>query len=164
MAQAPTISTDREDYLPGDIVLIEGDHWLPGEQVRLEIDHSTVSHGNTILTATADASGHVYNDEFLIQPIHLGESFTLMASGQRSGLSASTTFTDGRATLEAVTVGPAATAQYMGVAGTITFAVTVTRVALPIMKLPACRWEPNCRSYLHSLTRLHLTSVPAKTV
>lgn len=90
-----TVYTDRADYLPGDVVIIEGAGWQPSEQVRLEIDHSTVSHGNTVLYATADGGGHIYNNEFVIQPIHFGESFTLAATGLSSGLVAQTAFTDG---------------------------------------------------------------------
>lgn len=90
-----TVYTDWPDYLPGDIVVIEGDGWQAGEAVTLVIDHSTISHGNTVLSATADANGRIRNDQFVIQPIHFGEFFTLDATGQTSGLTASTTFTDG---------------------------------------------------------------------
>jgi hypothetical protein len=99
----PTVYTDKADYQPGDVVIIEGDGWRPGEQVKLEIDHSTISHGNTILYATADASGHIRNDEFIIQSFHLGESFVLTATGLSSGFTAYTTFTDGNAFTATIT-------------------------------------------------------------
>src|SRR5687768_1355628 len=76
-AQTATVYTNKPDYLPGDIVVIEGDGWKPGEQVKLDVDHSTISHGNTILYATADATGHIYNNQYIIQQIHLGELFIL---------------------------------------------------------------------------------------
>ena len=44
----PTVYTDKSDYQPGEVVIIEGDGWQSGETVKLEIDHSTVTHGNTI--------------------------------------------------------------------------------------------------------------------
>jgi len=94
-AQNATVKTDKADYLPGDVVLITGDGWQAGEQVKLEIDHSTISHGNTALYAIADNNGHIYNNQYIIQQIHLGESFVLVASGSSSGLTARTTFTDG---------------------------------------------------------------------
>ncbi|MCS3798437.1 hypothetical protein GGD38_003807, partial [Chitinophagaceae bacterium OAS944] len=90
----PTVYTDKLDYQPGEVVIIEGDGWRPGEQVKLEIDHSTITHGNTILYATADVNGHIRNDEFTIQSFHLGENFTLTATGISSGFTATTTFTD----------------------------------------------------------------------
>ncbi len=93
--QTATVYTDKADYLPGEIVIIQGDGWQAGEQVRLEIDHSTISHGNTVLYATAN-DGHIYNNEYLIQDIHFGESFILYATGLTSGLKAQATFTDGQ--------------------------------------------------------------------
>src|SRR5689334_20907788 len=87
----PTVYTDKTDYQPGEVVIIEGNGWSPGEQVKLEIDHSTITHGNTVLYATADDTGHIRNDQFIIQSFHLGESFILTATGISSGLTANTT-------------------------------------------------------------------------
>ncbi|MCC3156661.1 YDG domain-containing protein [Hymenobacter sp. 15J16-1T3B] len=120
LAQVANVYTDKPDYLPGDIVVIEGNGWQPGEEVRLEIDHSTITHGNTVLTAMADPNGHIYNDQFVIQPIHLGEAFTLAATGQSSGLTAQTTFTDGDATL--VTALPSTSATCAGATKELTAA------------------------------------------
>ena len=94
-----TVYTDKPDYHPGDTVIIQGDGWQPGEQVKLEIDHSTITHGNTVLYATANGGGHIYNNEFIIQPQHLGENFTLAATGQSSGRTAQTAFTDAQYTV-----------------------------------------------------------------
>ena len=78
----PTVYTDKSDYQPGEVVIIEGDGWGAGEQVKLEVDHSTITHGNTVLYATADVNGHIRNDQFIIQSFHLGESFILTATGR----------------------------------------------------------------------------------
>ncbi|HLL44208.1 MAG TPA: hypothetical protein VK369_13760, partial [Segetibacter sp.] len=94
-----TVYTDKEDYHPGETVIIEGDGWESGEQVKLEIDHSTVTHGNTVLYATADDNGHIYNNEFVIRDEHLGETFILTATGQSSSLTAQTVFTDATITI-----------------------------------------------------------------
>jgi len=37
--QVATVTTDKTDYIPGEIVFIEGSGWLPGETVLLVIDH-----------------------------------------------------------------------------------------------------------------------------
>ncbi|HEX6429071.1 MAG TPA: MBG domain-containing protein, partial [Niastella sp.] len=100
----PTVYTDKSDYQPGEVVIIEGDGWQSGETVRLDIDHSTVTHGNTILYAIADANGHIRNDQYVIQAFHLGESFILTATGLISGVTATTTFTD--ADLFSATMSP----------------------------------------------------------
>ncbi|WP_205510691.1 MBG domain-containing protein [Longitalea arenae] len=99
-----TVYTDKADYQPGEVVIIEGDGWLPGEPVKLDIDHSTVTHGNTVLYATADANGHIRNEQYIIQPFHLGESFVLTATGMVSAQTAKTTFTD--AELFSATISP----------------------------------------------------------
>ncbi|WP_165760456.1 immunoglobulin domain-containing protein, partial [Niastella populi] len=99
----PTVYTDKADYQPGEVVIIEGDGWRPGEQVKLEIDHSTITHGNTVLYATADDRGHIRNEQYVIQAIHWGESFILTATGMSSGFTATTTFTDGNAFTATVT-------------------------------------------------------------
>ncbi|THU31526.1 T9SS type A sorting domain-containing protein [Niastella caeni] len=110
-----TVYTDKSDYQPGDVVIIEGDGWRPGEQVKLDIDHSTVTHGNTVLYATADSTGHIKNDQFTIQSFHLGESFIVTATGLSSGFIAETTFTDANiftATISPISVNSGASGSY----------------------------------------------------
>jgi hypothetical protein len=108
-----TVYTDKTDYYPGETVIIQGDGWEPGEQVKLEIDHSTISHGNTVLYATADDNGHINNEEFIIQPLHLGEYFTLTATGLNSGLTAENWFTDAAKTwVGAGTIGGTSSADF----------------------------------------------------
>ncbi|HEY1202498.1 MAG TPA: MBG domain-containing protein, partial [Niastella sp.] len=116
----PTVYTDKLDYQPGEVVIIEGDGWRPGEQVKLEIDHSTITHGNTILYATADVNGHIRNDQFIIQSFHLGENFTLAATGLSSGLTATTTFTDANSFTSVITP----TSINSGASGSFTIRVT----------------------------------------
>jgi hypothetical protein len=91
MANAQTtaiVYTDKDDYQPGDVVEIRGEGWMAGETVRIDIDHSSVTHGNSVLYATADENGLFFNDDFVIQQSHLGESFNLSALGLTSGFKA----------------------------------------------------------------------------
>ncbi|MFZ9386235.1 MAG: hypothetical protein ACO25B_00005, partial [Chitinophagaceae bacterium] len=97
VAGQATVMTDKADYYPGDTVVITGSGWWPGETVQLDIEHSTVSHGFTTLFATADANGNIFNNQFIIQPEHLGELFYLYAFGLSSGYFAETIFTDATA-------------------------------------------------------------------
>lgn len=39
VGQVATVTTDKVDYIPGEIVFIGGSGWLPGETVLLVIDH-----------------------------------------------------------------------------------------------------------------------------
>src|SRR5687768_2826194 len=59
-----TVVTDKEDYLPGDTLVITGTGWQPGEVVQLHLVESpslcTLGHN---LYATADANGEIYNNQ-----------------------------------------------------------------------------------------------------
>ncbi|WP_166637240.1 HYR domain-containing protein, partial [Algoriphagus boseongensis] len=104
-----TVTTDKLDYSPGEYVTITGSGWKPGETIVLHFDEEPklatclLSHD---LTATADASGNFSNSQFLVKENHLGVTFTLTATGQTSGLIATTVFTDGRAEISAASPTP----------------------------------------------------------
>jgi len=89
-----TVMTDKSDYIPGETVLITGSGWWPGETVALELVEEPLIHPAETLYAIADADGNITNAEYVIQEHDLGQSFTLTATGQTSGLIAQTTFTD----------------------------------------------------------------------
>jgi hypothetical protein len=92
------VSTDKDDYQPGDTITVTGAGWEPGETVSLlfheEIDPQV--HPDKVLSAVADADGHLFNHEYEVEESDLGVRFTLVASGQTSGRTAQTTFTDGK--------------------------------------------------------------------
>jgi YDG domain-containing protein/Big-like domain-containing protein/MBG domain-containing protein len=91
-----TVQTDREDYFPPDTVVITGAGWDAGETVTLGLqeDMNPPVHPEVTLTATADAAGHILNQEFEIDSTAIGVRFTLTATGQTSGRTAQATFTD----------------------------------------------------------------------
>src|SRR5215472_7476301 len=90
---APTVTTNYIDYQPGDTVVITGAGWAAGETVALTIVESD-GDAPWLSQATADSSGDIYSNQFVIQSHDHGVSFTLTAKGQTSGLTATTTFTD----------------------------------------------------------------------
>ena len=93
-----TVTTDKDDYAPGEYVIITGTEWEPGERVDFTFEESPKpetcvnSHDNF---AIADANGDIYYDGFLIKENHLGVHFVLSAKGEISGKVAVTEFTDG---------------------------------------------------------------------
>ncbi|HXF48904.1 MAG TPA: HYR domain-containing protein [Verrucomicrobiae bacterium] len=89
-----TVTTDKMDYHPGDTVIITGSGWQAGETVLLEIVESPFIHPAETLFAVASGSGDIYNNQYIIQLHDLGQTFTLTAIGQSSGMTASTMFTD----------------------------------------------------------------------
>ncbi|MFV8465855.1 beta strand repeat-containing protein, partial [Flavobacterium sp. LB1P62] len=91
-----TVVTDKADYQPGDAVIVTGSGWQSGETVSLHFDETPqVCTGDHYRSTIADANGNIYYNQFLINIKHLGVSFVLTATGQSSGLSATTIFTDG---------------------------------------------------------------------
>jgi len=93
-SSAATVMTDKTDYHPGEIVVITGTGWQPEETVSLNIHRDTNDPPDTLLYAVADASGNIQNSDYVVQEYDLGVSFLLTATGQSSGYTAQTTFTD----------------------------------------------------------------------
>ncbi|MFY9607973.1 MAG: kelch repeat-containing protein, partial [Blastocatellia bacterium] len=89
-----TVTTDKTDYQPGDIVIITGTGWQPGEMVDLNVHRDNNQPPDTLYTAVADENGNIMNEEMVVQESDLGVTFLLTATGQTSGFTAQTTFTD----------------------------------------------------------------------
>src|SRR5437667_4347297 len=91
----PTLRSDKPDYAPGETVTLMGEGGRPNEQVAINIRESS-GDPDTNLTATADASGAFTNSEFRSNPdsSDVGVRFLATPTGQASGWTAQTTFTD----------------------------------------------------------------------
>jgi uncharacterized repeat protein (TIGR01451 family) len=87
-----TLKTDKPDYTPGETVIITGSGWKPGETVSLLLQEIPRTHGDRTMTATADNSGNIFNNEFQPEAHHAGVRFYLTATGEVS--QAQATFTD----------------------------------------------------------------------
>lgn len=90
----PTVTTDKEDYQPGDTVTISGSGWQAGETVELLIEEDTPGADPLVFSSVADDNGDFVNRDFVIEERHLGVTFTLTATGLTSGMTAGATFTD----------------------------------------------------------------------
>ena len=122
-----TVTTDRQDYAPGETVTVTGTGWEPGETVSMMLHEEPLVHGDRTISAVADADGKIFNNSFHPEEHDLGVRFVLTATGQISGRTAQTTFTDNRTinsvTLDggaSVTVAPGATITVSMVVATTT--------------------------------------------
>src|SRR5438105_6933041 len=104
MAQSATVMTDQADCAPGEIVSITCSGWQSGETVTLQLVESPLIDTHPDLTAVADASGNIFNNQFSPDSYDVDVTFTLIATGSISGLQAQTTFTD-NTSLKTVAVG-----------------------------------------------------------
>jgi hypothetical protein len=120
-----TVRTDKEDYQPGDTVLVTGSGWQPGETVNLLFheDADPPIHPDKTLTAVADSDGHIVNHEYDIDELDLNIRFTVQATGLTSGKTAQTTFTDA-VSFQSVAVGTQAPTP-IAPASSATYAITV---------------------------------------
>jgi len=123
MAQSATVMTDQADYAPGSIVTITGSGWQPGETVTLQFVESPLLDTHPDLTAVADASGNIFNNQFSPDSHDADITFTLTAAGGTSGLQAQTTFTDSTS-LKSVAVGTQSPAS-ISPGASATFTITV---------------------------------------
>src|SRR5690349_8744526 len=93
-AAQPTLQTDRDDYPPGQTVVITGDGWMPGETVMMILTEEPTTHAPDTLVSVADENGSFTNTDFAPEQHDIGVAFTLLGFGQTSGGMALTYFTD----------------------------------------------------------------------
>ena len=80
-AQTVTISTDQDDYFPGEIVVITGSGWIPGDKCQLSITHIgdyIPDHTHTPWTLIVDENGNLY-DEWPVGDMELNTTLWLQA-------------------------------------------------------------------------------------
>jgi hypothetical protein len=97
----PTISSDKPDYAPGELVTLTGSNWQPGEAVTLDVNDDQGQTWRRTALVTADAGGAVV-DQFNL-PDWFVATYAVAATGTVSG-TATTSFTDGN--VRFLTSGP----------------------------------------------------------
>jgi hypothetical protein len=89
-----SIETNKDDFVPGEIVHLVLKGWKPGEDVRLVMSESPSTHVNVDTTVTVDVDGEWSGHFYDVQEHDAGVAFTLTATGLESGSSATVLFTD----------------------------------------------------------------------
>ena len=114
----PAIRTDKDDYIPGQTVVMSGDGWLPGETVTLLLQENPQVHEDRRFTAVADAMWPHHEQRVRHREcIASASSSPSTASGDASR--AQTQFMDARQLQGFISPSAAQT----GVAGTYTLTV-----------------------------------------
>src|SRR5215208_1563176 len=108
---SPTITSDKADYAPGELVTLSGGNWQPGESVHINVNDTYGASWSRNVDVTADSSGNI-TDQFNL-PDSFVSDYDVTATG--SSGTATTSFTDGNVTysptrlpatgLQAVTAG-----------------------------------------------------------
>src|SRR5688572_8416084 len=122
--QTQEISSNLQDYYPGDTVILTGAGWLPGENVQITLVHSIPYHPDDVLYSTADAAGNFVNTDYIVLPQELGEYYICTAVGLTSNLSATIYFTDAPR-VSTVTFNPLSQTACVPLSGTTTVSFTI---------------------------------------
>src|SRR5437868_3592107 len=81
------IWTDKDDYAPGESVILSGSGWKPNENVYLYAVDDTTEAWTYGSTVTADANGgFVVDPLFIVQLVQLGAHFSVSAVGAQSAM------------------------------------------------------------------------------
>ena len=97
-----SVTTDKTDYAPGQIVTITGSGFQPNEQVQLSLHEFPEEYPDISFSAVANQQGKFVATDFAPQLIDLERVFTLTAIGQSSGFAAQTAFKDGAVNVKTV--------------------------------------------------------------
>lgn len=102
-----TITTDKDDYSPGDTVWFTGAGWTPGDSVDIVLtDDPTLDTHNWSVGIGED--GGFRDSTYVVDTGDLGVTFTLTATSRGNPEQTLTvTFTDGNPTVSAITLSPA---------------------------------------------------------
>lgn len=115
VTMAATVTTNKNDYAPGETAIITGTGFQAGEVVTLQVVHTdgteevvndqynhivTDGEGHEPWNVTADANGSISTTWYVHPDDSLGATFLLTAKGGTSGLTAQHIFTDGPMVLE----------------------------------------------------------------
>ncbi|HUG65966.1 MAG TPA: hypothetical protein VMK83_12170 [Gaiellaceae bacterium] len=118
----PTISSDKDDYAPGELVTLSGTNWQPGETVTIDVNDDEGQSWRRNVDIVANEGGEIV-DQFNLPDWFVAE-YKVTATGEVSGV-ATTTFTDARVVTTATLNGGASVTVAPG--GSITATVTVER-------------------------------------
>ncbi len=104
-SSAATVTTDKIDYGPSELVTITGTGFQPNETVTLVLHEQQTAHADRTFAAVADGQGNFTNTDFTPEAHHFGVTFVLTAKGQTSSFVAQTSFTDAATITTRVTLG-----------------------------------------------------------
>src|SRR5215217_2500199 len=89
-----SISTDKDDYQPGDVVHFTGSGWQPGDALDIVLTDDPLTHDPHTWTVNVDEQGMFHDSTYVVDQGDLNVTFTLVATSRATGRSLSVVFTD----------------------------------------------------------------------
>ena len=111
-----SISTDKDDYQPGDVVHLTGYGWQAGDVLDIVLTDDPLTHDPHVWTVEVGTDGTFRDQTYVVDEGDLFVTFTLVATSRATGRSLTVVFTDNIVgaqvrlnNLTAVTVAPGET-------------------------------------------------------
>jgi PKD repeat protein len=89
-----SITTDKDDYQPGDTVWFTGAGWQPGDTLDIVLVDEPQTHDPHTWTILVGDGGTFLDSAYVVDVGDLGVTFTLTATSRSTGESLTVTFTD----------------------------------------------------------------------
>ncbi len=89
-----SISTDKDDYQPGDVVHFTGYGWQPGDVLDIVLTDDPQTHDPHTWTVNVGADGMFHDSTYVVDEGDLNVTFTLVATSRATARSLTVVFTD----------------------------------------------------------------------
>ena len=89
-----SITTDKDDYQPGDTVWLTGAGWPAGDTLDILLEDEPATHEPHSWWVQVEDDGTFRDSTYIVDLGDLGVTFTLRATGRESGRSLTVQFTD----------------------------------------------------------------------
>jgi hypothetical protein len=90
-----SISTDKDDYQPGDTVHLTGSGWPADDVLDIQLDDEPATHPPHTWTIEVGGDGTFHDSTYVVDVEDLGVTFTLTATSRKTQQSLTVVFTDG---------------------------------------------------------------------
>ncbi len=90
-----SISTDKDDYQPGDTVLLTGAGWPGDDTLDIVLEDEPATHDPHRWTVNVDPDGTFHDATYVVDVGDIGVTFTLTATSRTTGRWLTVMFTDG---------------------------------------------------------------------
>ena len=89
-----SISTDKDDYQPGDVVHLTGSGWQGGDVLDVILVDNPQTHDPIVWSVDVAADGMFHDSTYVVDAGDLDVAFTLTATSRGTGRSLTVQFTD----------------------------------------------------------------------
>ena len=119
-----SISTDKDDYQPGDVVHLTGYGWPANDVLDIVLTDDPLTHEPHVWTVQVSEAGTFQDDTYVVDKGDLDVTFTLVATSRATGQSLTVVFTDG--SLQITDASPSPFSPNQASSATIKDALTIT--------------------------------------